>query len=96
MAFISFPFSLFFSQNLVFFFPGSRGINQSNFKKYPCFLNCCLNIADVKERNSSAMNREVLRFGIAFVSVVVIDTVRPTPQIVSVILSLLLEEKGMT
>jgi hypothetical protein len=55
-----------------------------------------LNIADVKERNSSAMNREVLRFGIAIVSVVVIDTVRPTPQIVSVILSLLLEEKGMT
>lgn len=37
MAFISFPFSLFFSQ-LVFFFPGSRGINQSNFKKIPLFF----------------------------------------------------------
>ncbi len=42
------------------------------------------------------MNREVLWFWIAIVSVVMIDTVRPTPQIVSVILSLLLKKKGMT
>ena len=40
------------------------------------------------------MNRQILRLRIAIVSVVVVDAVRPTPQIMAMVLSLLLEKKG--
>lgn len=49
-----------------------------------------------KKKESSAVDRQIFRFGIAFVALIVIDAVRPTPQIVAMILSLLLEEKGVT
>lgn len=44
----------------------------------------------------SPVNGEILRLGVAIFAVIVIDTVRSTPQIVTVILPLLLQEERVT